>query len=414
MTGADRRAMEMKVVDARQTKRLLARCIEEHDEIHWAVAWARWNDTAKLLLRRRAKFRTVIFGVSFSQTDPDLIEALIGVRNAYVASRFSGGTFHPKVYCFRSGRHAAAIVGSANFTNGGLGPNLEGSIFLAGEADSLIFRQLFGFVRASLEHCEAVTEQFSHAYRLSHERAARLPKAPRNPFSAEEGPSLKSAVSPMASMSWSQFAADVARSSNHDVSKSIELLRIAQGWFSSVPSFGNLSPQQRKALAGTLGDYEKRGPELNREWGWFGSMRGAGDFANRVEQGDVHLARAVDSIPRQGEVTRSHYDRFIASFRRAFDHSHRVGRVATASRLLAMKRPDTFLCVCGPNIDRASRAMGFPKTTLSLDNYWDRIVEAIRISHWYNSDRPANPEAAELWDFRAAMLDAIYYVPPRK
>jgi hypothetical protein len=127
-------------------------------------------------------------------------------------------------------------------------------------------------------------------------------------------------------------------------------------------------------VAGILGEYQKVGPDLNREWGWFGSMRGMGDFANRIEENDDSLAAALDGIPRSGEVTRAQYDRYCRLFRKAFAGSSRTGGVPTASRLLAMKRPDTFLCVCKPNIAAASEALGFARTTLDLNNYWERVV----------------------------------------
>ena len=73
---------------------------------------------------------------------------------------------------------------------------------------------------------------------------------------------------------------------------------------------------------------------------------------------------------RKGDVTREHYDRFASLFVQAFANSHRVGGVPTASRLLAMKRPDVFLCVSDPNLTAAAAEMGFAKSTLKLDNYW--------------------------------------------
>lgn len=75
-----------------------------------------------------------------------------------------------------------------------------------------------------------------------------------------------------------------------------------------------------------------------------------------------------------------------------------------------MKRPDTFLCVSSPNIIEAANALGFARTTLKLDNYWERVVEPIRLSRWHNADKPPNAEG-ELWEARAAMLDVLFYRP---
>ena len=87
-----------------------------------------------------------------------------------------------------------------------------------------------------------------------------------------------------------------------------------------------------------------------------------------------------------------------------------MGGVATASKMLAMKRPDTFLCVCKPNITSASEELGFARTTLSLENYWDRVVGVIRLADWYNAEKPDGIDS-DLWECRVAMLDAILYAP---
>lgn len=75
-----------------------------------------------------------------------------------------------------------------------------------------------------------------------------------------------------------------------------------------------------------------------------------------------------------------------------------------------MKRPDSFVCVSNPNKAGLANALALSRTTLDLDNYWERVIEPIRISPWYNAPRPSGNDA-ELWDGRVAMLDAIYYNP---
>lgn len=76
-----------------------------------------------------------------------------------------------------------------------------------------------------------------------------------------------------------------------------------------------------------------------------------------------------------------------------------------------MKRPDTFLCISSPNLLEAAKALGFAPTTLKLDNYWERVVEPIRLSRWHNADKPQNNFEGELWEARAAMLDVLFYRP---
>jgi HKD family nuclease len=399
--------MKAEFLSAHAVRRRLARYIEDYSEFHWAVAWGTYGTLAKRLFARRGKFRNVTFGVAFSQTDPEIVDALVDVANGYVATRFAGGTFHPKVYGFRSGKHAVAIIGSANFTRGGLGNNLEAAVALTGSVEDSALANILAFAKSSAGYGHKVTAPYAAAYRATCARAAAFPKPPREPLSEAR---IRGAAARHLTMDWAEYASQVWSSRRHDPAKSLQLIAIARRWFAEDRSFAQFSPPQRKALAGVLGEYQKDGPDLDREWGWLGSMRGMGDFANRIEENDPSLARALDGIPRSGQVTRAQYDRYCALFRQAFAQSGRTGGVPTATRLLAMKRPDTFLCVCKPNIAAASDALGFARTTLNLSNYWERVVEPIRLSTWYNAEKPEGRDG-ELWEARAAMLDALFYRP---
>ncbi|WP_414815734.1 phospholipase D family protein [Rhizobium sp. IY2] len=398
--------MNVEFLEANAIRLRLRRYMEEYDEFHWAVAWGSHPGMAKRLFTHRSKFRNVTFGVAFSQTDPDVVDALVGVANGYVATKFAGGTYHPKIYSFRTGRRVAAVVGSANFTGGGLGANLEAAVALTGTMDDPALSDIIAFARTSAGYGRQVTQPYADAYRASCVRAGRLPKAPRDPV--PEG--RVGAAAAIMKMDWDEYVRRVRASRHHDMARSLELIAIARRWFATEASFARFSPEQRKAVAGILGEYQKVGPDLDREWGWFGSMRGAGDFANRIEQNDRSLSKALDSIPSGGEVTRAQYERFCRLFRQAFARSSRTGGVPTATRLLSMKRPDTFLCVCKPNIVQAAKELGFARTTLDLDNYWERVVEPISLSTWYNADKPDHPDG-ELWEARAAMLDTLFYRP---
>jgi HKD family nuclease len=380
--------------------------MEHHEEYHWAVAWGTHSTLADAMFANRAKFRNVTFGVAFSQTDPKIVEALVGVANGYIATKFAGGTYHPKVYAFRTDSQVEAIVGSANFTHGGLGDNLEAAVLLSGTANDPALVEIISFTKQCAELGQKVTATYAAAYRASCERARNMPRPPRDPVKAE----IVTRAGEVLNMSWQTYVTRVFSSTHHDVAKSLELLTIARRWFASEQSFARFSAPQRKAVAGILGEYQKIGPDLDRDWGWFGSMRGMGDFANRIEENDVSLAEALDRVPRTGEVTRAQYNQYCTLFRQAFAHSSRTGGVPTATRLLSMKRPDTFLCICRPNIVAASEAFGFARTTLDLNNYWERVVEPIRLSSWYNSEKPKGRDG-ELWESRAAMLDVLFYRP---
>mgnify|MGYP001351524494 CR=1 FL=1 len=65
--------------------RHLSTLIKKHKQISIAVAWGELTGVAEELLANTAKFQSVLLGVDFSATDPDLIDRLVDVPNAFVA-----------------------------------------------------------------------------------------------------------------------------------------------------------------------------------------------------------------------------------------------------------------------------------------------------------------------------------------
>ncbi|MBN9025232.1 MAG: phospholipase D family protein, partial [Rhizobiales bacterium] len=165
--------MKVQFLEATDVERSLEALLAEYDEVYWAVAWGTANSLSGSLLSHSGKFRAVTFGLSFAQTDPDLIDLFVGVPGCYVVSEFPGGTFHPKVYAFRSGERAAAIIGSANFTRGGMGNNHEASILIAGTINDQVLADALAYAARSAELGNSVTEGLALRYRLSYELAAR-------------------------------------------------------------------------------------------------------------------------------------------------------------------------------------------------------------------------------------------------
>lgn len=403
--------MEVTFLDGTAVEVALKSLIAKHDQLHWAVAWGTRNSLTAKLLKNSDKFTAVTFGLAFAQTDPELVRELVGLKGCYVVTRFPGGTYHPKIYAFRSGMQVAAIVGSANFTRGGLGKNHEAAILITGTADDPVLADILAFTAQSAKLGEVVTDDIALRYSIGHKLANLKARPPRDPIIDVSRASVKRFSSPLISMDWKQYISAVWSSNYHDIDESLKLLRTAQTWFSSEKAFHDLSSSERKAIAGIIGGTEKKAnSQLDQNWGWFGTMRAMGDFMNRVSENDTFLSGAIDSIPQKGEVNKKHYERFAKLFVKAFDKSARVGGVPTASRLLAMKRPDVFLCISSTNISAAAKHMDFPKTKLTLDRYWGSVVEVIRASEWYNVDKPNNDDR-QIWECRAAMLDAIYYEP---
>ena len=177
--------------------------------------------------------------------------------------------------------------------------------------------------------------------------------------------------------------------------------------FGSVTEFHQLDELDRKKIACTLAPEEPGRRSNGTDWGLFGSMSGAGVFKRLIKNNSQGLSEALDCIPATGEVERGDYDAFVAAFRLAF-RGERSG-IATGTRLLAMKRPDTFVCLDSRNRKGLCDDLGVAPTTLDLDGYWDGVVAPLQDALWWNQARPSSAIERRIWEGRAAFLDALYY-----
>jgi hypothetical protein len=110
-------------------------------------------------------------------------------------------------------------------------------------------------------------------------------------------------------------------------------------------------------------------------WGWFGSMFGAGVFKKLVNANSPGLSRALDAIPMRGEVRRDEYRQFIDAYVGAYPGRRRHG-LATATRLLAMKRPDYFVCFDSENRDGLCRTYGIRSAITTTSDIGIRSLSA--------------------------------------
>ena len=194
---------------------------------------------------------------------------------------------------------------------------------------------------------------------------------------------------------------------HHTLSGRLDVLNAARGLFVKYGTFAKMPIQNRQGVAGFRDDEAVH-------WDWFGSMRGAGVFKNLVNNSPVALSEALDQVPLDGQVTRDDYVEFVNRYVRAFPMQN--GRrtwhgLATATRLLAMKRPDYFVCLDGANRKHLLAGFGVGVARQDYNGYWDEIVERLKLATWWNARRPSDAIAGQVWDGRAAMLDAIYYTP---
>jgi HKD family nuclease len=401
--------VKIKLLNSKQIGKKLKKLMSQDFSFYWAVAWATETELADILLANKKKIQQLVIGTDFAQTSPALLQKLKPIKNVRIKlSNGSSSIFHPKVYSFVKDNNVSAIVGSANFTNGGTKLNDEAAFLIEGTLGDESLNNLLESISSWWKEGHQIEDDFLTAYELRWLSTQKHKKALEKPLRIYS-PTDKSTHPDLLSTSWSDYLAELKASAQEEFEDRLAVLQNAQQLFNSVTGFNQLDTLPRKAIAGIIGRKEILGTALEGlEWAWFGSMKGAGDFKNRIIENDLNMSAALDNIPSTGEVTEEHYIQFVERFLSAFAESERQGGVPTASRLLAMKRPDYFVCVDSKNKKRLGADMGFSPWSLNLDNYWEHVVEPITQAKWWNTKRPAGGVDGRAWDARAAMLDVIY------
>ncbi len=402
--------MEVTFLPAEGTQSALLKLVEECESMQWAVAWATENAVFEAAMAQSSKLRHLVIGTHMFQTSPNVLERAAALPAAAVMPP-DGDLFHPKVYLFRNGRRVRALVGSPNLTFGAMNRNVEASVLLDGTDDEPALAELCAFVEASWKKADELTPAFLYRYR--HQWAAKqAAREELTRFADVRPPKTQGSGRAPHEMSWEAYLAQVrspVHPSAHLFKERLQVLQKARELFARGKRFSDWPEDDRKLVAGTLGRKKSQQPGV--DYALFGSMGASGTFANLVIDFPEGLADALDSIPLAGAVALSEFNRYCELYRAAFDQDGRLGGLPPATRLLAMKRPDTFVCVDSANREDLCNHFGVPFSTTDLGNYWSRLIEPMQETQWWRHPLPSNPGDAEIWLGRAALLDAIYYTP---
>jgi HKD family nuclease/predicted RNA-binding protein len=163
--------------DAGPIGEALARSLDRSDRADISVAFARRSGLEELTALPRFQERggrlRFLAGTGFQQTELEVLDRIDRGAPTQVRVNVSGEalesrrTFHPKVYVCRTEDRVEAIVGSANFTRGGLRTNVETAVLLSGPAQSPVLRDLTSVFERQWESplSRTVTPALREAYR---------------------------------------------------------------------------------------------------------------------------------------------------------------------------------------------------------------------------------------------------------
>lgn len=392
----------------------LIRLIEACSSCQVAVAWASIGfDAFDRLTANSSKIERMVVGTHFYQTHPQFVETFLA--NSTVRFVLNpDGVFHPKVYLFeKSGGSWECIVGSPNFTQHGVSFNDEMAVLVTnkdhGAAEAL--GDLKSAIDGYWQQAGPISLEGLQAYREAWKRKRPTLKNLQGKFGDPEKDNFDDKgrnplAVPILAMTWGDYVEKVKTekqtSYGHSMAGRLKVIQAAHHLLSAHQHFSDIDQLGRQKIAGLVQPTSQDAVDYR----WFGSMKGNGKFWQAINNNDENLSLALDLIPATGAISRDTYLGYIGQYKQAFPEG-RDG-IGTASRLLAMKRPDTFVCFDARNKEGLCRAFGIRRNT-GYDEYWDSIISRIMESNWWCSPPPSPGVERDVWEARAAFLDSLYY-----
>lgn len=376
------------------TETAIKQLINKCQRLRWAVAWATVKcPLFKVLKQNKRKIHQLTVGTNFDQTDPEFIEEFLDNENFRVM-RDSEGLFHPKLYFFEH-HHGRwdCIIGSPNFTNAAFSDNIEVAVQFS-DCDGNL-----ASVRDQIKY--SLDDFFNKAERFDQSKLSKY----RNKFT-QRSPGLKQLSSPLPrllAMHWNEYFALLRKNPMASIKERLAVLEKARELFGTEIPFCQWDPEDRKGIAGCGGD-------KSFKWEWFGGkmqrVQRFNDAISKNNKDSKVISNALDKIGHTGQITQDQFRKYLDTMAKSFSRDS----VATATRLLTMKRPDYFICLSSRNREKLCRDLDIPNT-LSLDDYWDKVIRRIIMdSAWWNEKPETNNRLEKrIWECRVAFLDLLYY-----
>ena len=372
--------------------------LEWATEIDLATAWTT-NHAGLRALRDRTPSLEVraVVGLWGNTTEPKALEMLadMGKLRTPAASR----RFHPKVYVFRGAGRSVAWIGSANFTSGGFGMNVE---VLFETSNTEVVESWFDRL---WEQCDPLDECAIHDYANLWGRNRPQPSW-RPPVTINSTPMrLLEEVD-----DWRSYVAALEqcdrwwwwwskRRGKHQWS----VLGETDSWRKTIQDLHDvakrkdwreLSDDDRSCLLGLRKDC----------WALLGRMRPPAkqtvfdDHRGTIQKTVLQVVAANDAV--FPDVAIKAYEDLVGL--------DGVGP-GIATRLLALARPDRFVSLNTKSSAGLADFFGLAQTTLEKPHKYGRLLEAIYDRPWFREPAPKDERERTICWMRAALLDCFVY-----
>lgn len=402
---------------ANEIEKSICTFIEKFENISMSVAWASDKSEAFKVLtsdKNKSKIQSSTVGLHFYQTHPNFIKEFLGDEKVKFYKQ-SEGVFHPKIYLFWNDEDDwICLIGSANFTLSALTKNSE-IMTMFDVNDKVDFQSIKNIIDGYYQESEVFkNEDFKGYYNIWNQKSRQKQNLDDSSPNVIQKPLYKSSI---LSLNWDEYYLLLLEKGNY-LDERLNLLAKAREYFNQS-TFKNMREEQRKNIAGA-----NKISDGIKDWRLFGRMP-IPVFLGRLVTDDSQLQYISDSlelVPFDGEISVKNYSEFLYYFKVADkavkdidDKYEKAGwgyGVSPMTRLLSMKRPDEFFCLTGANQLSLMENFGIKKEiikTKSYERYWNEIIEPVRQSPWYNSDKPTDLKELQVWNGRVALMDALFY-----
>ena len=377
-------------------------------QVDIAVAWAGPGPAVDALLEQAESTRIrIAVGLSGDATEPATLRRLMGhdTVDLRVVPTPKGGIFHSKFYRFRQRERTVCWIGSANFTRPGFGGNDE------------LVNEFSDRDDEGVDWFEALWQDLDEdpSAVIDHYEEHREPARPRTPNGIV--PKRQDGLPNLLDIStWDDFVNALRdldqychqKNSQWDVLGETYSYLHAIGTGREVALRGNwedFGMSDRNVLCG-LGD------DGTGEWGLLGNMQGAGTargaFTSPVNHKALnHVLEQIGIVVEDvgGDLAQA-AQRAVAGIRQLSGFGP-----AVATRILTLARPD---CLVSVNTESAAGLGQFagmrPNADYLAKNYGD-LLTALHDRQWFNVAEPSDGLERDIWRFRAALVDAFFYIP---
>lgn len=368
------------------------RLMNSYNEYFWTVAWADYNfEISSLLKKRQTRIKRICVGLQFYGTHPEFIEAFYKHNGVRFIDR-SKGTYHPKLYLFQNNpTEWEILIGSGNFTASAFSANVEAAVIITSSDNDTkdFYKNSIEFVNVQWKLGKLLSDKYVREYKLRKEKVKTIiPKLP-----------IEGIRQPIFEKSWKQYLLELK---GENYKSRIKFLDWARERLITKTPFDEIDLQTRKSIAGFgLGEKDTYGIDI----GFFGTTRARGFFMKSIINKPKIITQALLKIPKDGEVTSEHYFDFIKEFRKVSKYQE----LACATRMLCLWRPDYFVNFNGKNKDALCNELQVKNSKVNYSTYWDLIVQPFIDSDWTIQANPRSKNEKEIFNYRVALLDSIYY-----